>query len=148
MKRIYLLLTVLLVSLFAFSTMLYAHCQMPCGIYDDEMRINTINEHIATIEKAMIQINDLEKSGLTGHSNQLIRWVMSKDDHAGEIQEIVSQYFMAQRIKFDAKEYNEKLSILHHMLVYAMKCKQTIDLKNVEVLRNLVIEFKDLYFKK
>jgi nickel superoxide dismutase len=148
MKRVYLPLIVLLISLFAFSTVLYAHCQMPCGIYDDEMRINMINEHIATIEKAMNQINDLEKAGLTGHSNQLIRWVMTKDEHAVEIQEIVSQYFMAQRIKFDTKEYNEKLSVLHHMLVYAMKCKQTNDLKNVEALRNLVTEFKDLYFKK
>ncbi len=26
-----------------------AHCEIPCGIYDDEMRINMIAEHITTI---------------------------------------------------------------------------------------------------
>jgi nickel superoxide dismutase len=28
-------------------------CEIPCGIYDDEMRINMIAEHITTIEKSV-----------------------------------------------------------------------------------------------
>jgi nickel superoxide dismutase len=104
-------------------------------------------EHTATIEKSMIQIIELEK-GEPFNSNQLIRWVMNKERHADELQEIVTQYFMTQRISLDAKEYDKKIGILHQMLIYSMKCKQTTDLSHVEKLRMLIKEFQDLYFKK
>ncbi len=148
MKRVSLKLSVLLACLFMYSAMAHAHCEIPCGIYDDEMRVKMISEHIQTIEKSINQINQLEKAGMIGHSNQLVRWIMNKEEHANKLQEIVTQYFMTQRIKFDTKDYDKKLSILHHMLVYAMKCKQTTDLENTEALKKLVKEFSDIYFKK
>jgi len=148
MKKISLNLTVLLASLLLYSGIIYAHCEIPCGIYDDEMRVKMISEHIQTIEKSMNEINELEKAGLSHHSNQLVRWIMNKEDHANELQEIVTQYFMTQRIKFDTKDYDKKLGMLHQMLVYAMKCKQTTDLENVEALKKLIKEFSDIYFKK
>lgn len=125
----------------------FSHCQMPCGIYDDEMRIGMINEHIATIEKSMNQIKELEKEGNQNY-NQLVRWIVTKENHASEIQEIVSQYFMTQRIKADTKDYEKKLGLLHQMLVYSMKCKQTTDLAHVKRLKDLVKEFQGLYFEK
>jgi nickel superoxide dismutase len=148
MRRAYIQLAVLFAYFFIFSTMLHAHCEIPCGIYDDEMRVQMINEHIQTIEKSVTAINELEQAGLSHHSNQLVRWIMNKEDHANQLQEIVTQYFMTQRIKFDTKDYDKKLNILHHMLVYAMKCKQTTDLENVEALKKLVKEFSDIYFEK
>ena len=148
MKRVSFPMTVLLSCLFLYSGIVYAHCEIPCGIYDDEMRVKMISEEIQTIEKSMNQINDLEKAGLANHSNQLVRWIMNKEDHANKLQEVVTQYFMTQRIKFDTKDYDKKLGILHRMLVYAMKCKQTTDLENVEALKKLVKEFSDIYFKK
>ncbi|MFB0533245.1 MAG: superoxide dismutase [Ni], partial [Desulfatiglandales bacterium] len=69
-----------------------------------------------------------------------------KEEHATKIQHIVSQYFMTQRIKPDAKNYSEKLAVLHKMLVYAMKCKQTTDLTHIATLRSLLKEFETLYF--
>jgi len=148
MKRVSFQLTVLLASLFLYSGIIYAHCEIPCGIYDDEMRVKMISEHIQTIEKSMNEIEKLENSGLSHHSNQLVRWIMNKEDHANQLQEIVTQYFMTQRIKFDTKDYDKKLGILHQMLVYAMKCKQTTDLENIEALKKLNKEFSDIYFKK
>ena len=62
-----------------------------------------------------------------GDCNQRVRWVMNKEYHAKELQHIVSQYFMTQRIKLDTEKYSQKLGVLHKMLVCAMKCKQTID---------------------
>jgi hypothetical protein len=35
------------------------HCQVPCGIFDDPMRVKIIKEDAATIRKAMVQINEL-----------------------------------------------------------------------------------------
>jgi nickel superoxide dismutase len=132
-------------SLFLYVNNAAAHCEIPCGIYDDEMRINMVLEHIATIEKSMNQIMDIEKEE-HHNSNQLVRWVMNKERHADELQEIVTQYFMTQRIKLDAKDYDKKLGVLHQMLIYSMKCKQTTDLINVTKLRRLVKEFQALYF--
>ena len=122
-----------------------AHCEIPCGIYDDEMRFNMMAEHITTIEKSIKQIIELE-TGKPIKYNQLIRWVMNKEHHANKLQEIMTQYFMTQRIKFDTENYTEKLIILHKMLVYAMKCKQTTELSHIKTLRSLLKEFHDLYF--
>lgn len=122
-----------------------AHCEIPCGIYDDEARIGMLLEHVATIEKSMNQITTIEKNK-DHNANQLVRWVMNKEKHATELQEIVTQYFMTQRIKFDAKAYDKKLALLHQMLVYAMKCKQSTDLAHTAKLTGLIQEFKQLYF--
>ena len=122
-----------------------AHCEIPCGIYDDEMRVKMMTEHVTTIEKSMKQITTLGKTEPKDF-NQLIRWVSNKEHHATELQHIVSQYFMTQRIKPDTKDYARKVTLLHKMLVSAMKCKQTTDLDNVTMLRSLLKDFSSLYF--
>ncbi len=71
---------------------------------------------------------------------------MNKEHHANELQQIVAQYFMTQRIKFDTKNYAEKLTLLHKLLVYSMKCKQTTDLSHIATLRSVLKEFQGLYF--
>ncbi|NIW80233.1 MAG: superoxide dismutase, partial [Calditrichae bacterium] len=115
------------------ASSLYAHCEIPCGIYDDHMRIDMIKENIRTVEKSMNQISELSKENPNNY-NQLVRWIDNKEAHAIKIQEIVYQYFMTQRIKpadpqnMDAhKKYLNQLSLLHQMLVHAMKAKQTLD---------------------
>ena len=122
-----------------------AHCKIPCGIYDDQLRTQLIAEHATTIEKSMKQIMELGKANPVNY-NQLVRWVSNKEDHATEIQQIVSQYFLTQRIKPDQKQYSEKLMVLHKLLIAAMKCKQTTDLSHVNALRDHLKEFKLLYF--
>ncbi len=128
-----------------FSGTLVAHCEIPCGIYDDEARVEMILEHATTIEKSMREIKTLQKEDST-NANQLIRWVMNKEHHADEVQEIVSQYFMTQRIKPGVENYEKKISTLHQLLITAMKCKQTTDEANVAELRKLAKEFHTLYF--
>ena len=144
MEKVYVSLAVCL-ALLGVAVNASAHCEIPCGIYNDEMRIEMITEHIATIEKSMRQIMELEKKG-HHHYNQLVRWIINKENHANEIQHIVTQYFMTQRIKLDAKKYGEKLGLLHQMLLYSMKCKQTTDLANAGKLREVVNAFRTLYF--
>lgn len=119
-----------------------AHCEIPCGIYTDDMRIDMIEEHCKTIEKSMGQIS----AGADGNQNQLVRWVANKEDHANQVQHIVAQYFMTQRIKPDADNYDKKISLLHQMLIAAMKCKQTTDTSHVATLRELSAAFAALYF--
>ena len=131
--------------------MVYSHCQIPCGIYDDSARFEMVAEHITTIEKSMKQIAELSKQ-VRPDMNQIVRWVQNKEKHADELSGIVTYYFMAQRVKPVEKaegkayeEYVKKLTLLHQMLVYSMKAKQTTDLSNVEKLRTLLAEFQTAY---
>ena len=131
--------------LFITAANVAAHCEIPCGIYDDELRTNLIFEHTVTIEKSINKIAELSNQNPVNY-NQLIRWVSNKEEHAALIQHTVSQYFMTQRIRPDSEKYIDKLSVLHKMLLAAMKCKQSIDLANVLTLRSLLKEFEILYF--
>jgi len=143
---------VVFVSMVVFVSIVYSHCQIPCGIYDDPARFDELSEHILTIEKSMLQITELSKEDKPD-MNQLVRWIQNKDEHADQLSHIVTYYFMAQRVKpverTDGKKYNEyveKLTLLHEMLVYSMKAKQTTDLANVEKLRSSLSKFHKAYF--
>ena len=131
-----------------------AHCEIPCGIYDDETRVKLLAEHVMTIEKSMRRINQLA-ADTTIDYNQLVRWIDNKEDHANKFQEIVTQYFMTQRVKpvdpTDTAKYNAyvaQTTVLHEMLVVAMKCKQTTDLAHPAKLTELIEKFRGLYFKE
>ena len=146
-----------IVSLLGFMLMsqfVFSHCQVPCGIYDDQMRIKMIAEHITTIEKAMKQVIALSKEAKPNY-NQIVRWVVNKEKHAEELSDIVTYYFMTQRLKpvpkTDARHYanyQRQLELLHHLLFYTMKAKQTTDLENIEKLRVLLKKFEEAYFGK
>ena len=130
-----------------------AHCQIPCGIYDDELRVQLIEEHIGTVEKSMKQIVALAAEEDEDY-NQIVRWVGNKEEHAQEIQDIVTAYFMAQRIKPPkdhsdenaVHEYMHKLALLHGIQIHAMKAKQGTDLDQIEKLRKLTAKFRTAYF--
>ena len=81
------------VFILALSSNLYGHCQVPCGIYDDAVRIVQIEEDIATIRKSMSMIKGLSGKSDAQSLNQMIRWVNTKEDHATKIQDTVSSYF-------------------------------------------------------
>lgn len=143
----------MVMALFLVNNRAFAHCEVPCGIYDDSVRISLIKEHITTVEKSMKLILELSKEASPNY-NQLVRWVMNKEEHASKIQEIVSQYFLHQRIKLtdpaDKEKYQKyltELELLHKLLVYSMKTKQSTDMANIEHLRKTVVAFEKSYFK-
>ncbi len=141
-----------LVALFGGGRIALSHCEIPCGIYDDQARIASMLEAMTTVEKSMkqiVEISAMEKPD----QNQLIRWVMNKEEHAGRIQEIVAQYWLTQRIKVPAAgdekataKYLRQLALLHQVIVKAMKMKQTTDVAHVADARRLVDDFATTYF--
>ena len=102
----------------------------------------------------MITIDKLSNSDEVNY-NQIVRWVVNKEEHANKIQEIVSQYFLHQRIKpvdstnkMEYEKYLNQLSKLHEILVFSMKSKQSTDINIIDNLRNAVNNFSGLYFHK
>lgn len=154
MKKIRLsLFTALLAGIFVSSSFqAKAHCEIPCGIYGDSLRVALLYEHIQTIEKSMKMINELSEKEKPDY-NQLVRWVTNKEEHAQKIQEIVSQYFLHQRVKPTSadneeayRKYIKQLTSLHEVLVFAMKSKQSTDLTIIDTMREKVHVFEHAYF--
>ena len=129
-----------------FNITLFAHCQIPCGIYSDAMQIIQIKEDLQTIEKSNIMIKKLSGKSDSKSLNQINRWISSKEEHAQNIQNIISQYFLTQRIKQSSKNYEDELITLHQLLISAMKCKQGVDKENVKRSNELVDSFSEFYF--
>lgn len=147
------LICLLIVMHATINLQLFAHCQIPCGIYDDPLRISLMLEHVLTIEKSMKEIEKLS-SQEKPEWNQLVRWIQNKESHADQLTEIVTYYFMAQRIKpvgeknsKDYQKYLDELKILHEIIIIAMKTKQTVDLNLCYQLHVLIDRFKNSYFE-
>ena len=148
-----LLFVALLFSGILYSNQVDAHCEVPCGIYNDEIRIALLYEHFTTIEKAMTKITELGSAEDINY-NQLIRWTVTKEEHAKEIQHVVTQYFITQRVKLpesmegeDYEKYQKQLASLHQLIVYAMKAKQTTDVSFIEKGRASLAAFEEVYFE-
>lgn len=153
MKKQIFIAVVLLTGIFA-SNNSFAHCEVPCGIYNDHLRVKQLYEHFTTIEKSMNQIEALQAKEDKNY-NQIVRWVTTKEDHAKKVQHIVEQYFMHQRIKMKDKsngeaydKYVKQITLAHKLVVYAMKTKQTTDQKYVKKLRDTLEAFEKAYFSE
>ena len=94
----------------------------------------------------MNKIINLSESSDSTSKNQLIRWVITKDEHAHQIQKILSNYFLSQRIKGSNSKYTDQIILLQKLLVAAMKCKQTVDTNNVKLGQDLIDQFVEIYF--
>ena len=118
-----------------------AHCQVPCGIYDDAARIARLREDAATIEKAVRFIRELSGQRDPQALNQATRWILTKEQHASHIIEVVSTYFLTQKVKPAApgsdgyEAYLKTLADHHAVMVAAMKTKQHADPSYVARLR-------------
>jgi nickel superoxide dismutase len=107
-----------------------AHCQVPCGIYDESARITQMHEDAATVAKAVKLMNELAAKDDAQSKQQFVRWTNTKEQHAERIIRTVCDYFLAQKIKpitADAEGYDAYLKRLadhHAVMVAAMKAKQ------------------------
>merc|ERR1712071_234164 len=109
----------------------------------DPKLVADVKEAIATIKKAMVQINELSATMNALNINQMTRWVNTKEEHCGKIISLMSEYCLCQRVKptSDPKtpfksdqEYIEALQAHHRVMQAAMKCKQTVDPANADAL--------------
>ena len=152
MLRMRVALLVSILCVFFAPTVASAHCQIPCGIYDDGARVDGLLEDAATIRKAMTQIHALTKSPDALSENQRTRWVLAKDTHAAYVIEVVSQYFLTQKTRVPAsdeaaakRDYRDRLEACHRVLHFAMKTRQTVDEAHVDALVRGIETLRTLY---
>ena len=137
----------LTISFLFLTSVAFSHCQVPCGVYGDPARFTQMLEDQTTIAKAFSQIHELAGKKDAQSANQLSRWVTTKEDHANKIQKIIAEYFLTQRIKSSASNYDELLKGAHSVMVAAMKCKQSADAKTADALKSAIEAFQKAYEK-
>ena len=135
-------LTVFILGLPKFS---YAHCQIPCGIYNDYARVQSMLEDAATIETSIKLIIELSGKSDAQSQNQLVRWVMNKEKHAQNIISTISDYFLTQRVKPNQKDYAERLIKHHAVIISAMEAKQNTDMKYAKALKDSIAALSPYY---
>ena len=115
----------------------FGHCQIPCGIYEDAVRVYQIKEDFNTIKKAMYNIKDLQKKENALSLNQSIRWINTKEEHAKNIQDRVSQYFLIQRIK----TYRRQIKFVLYTNQYRQK-----KLKHYNLSEKIAVPFYSIQY--
>ncbi len=121
-----------------------AHCQVPCGIFDEDARIKALYEDATTIDKAMKRMNELAGEDDAQSQQQFVRWTHAKEEHASRVIAVTSEYFLTQKLKPVAKgaegyeTYLNTLALHHELLVAAMKSKQTTDVAAAARLRDAI----------
>jgi len=122
-----------------------AHCQIPCGIYDDHARVQSMLEDAATVEKSAKLIAELAGKSDAQSQNQLVRWVMNKEAHAQKIISTICDYFLTQRVKPGQEDYSERLAKHHAVIIAAMKAKQNAAGENAKTLKESIEALSSYY---
>lgn len=117
-----------LITIASYQASLNAHCQMPCGIYHDEMVFDQIDQFVETTAKGLTMLTDNEFKNVQDH-NEFVRWVIQKEKSSDEIAQIFCTYFLQQKIKPGEEDTSKRVLSVHKLLFLLVKLKQTVDLK-------------------
>lgn len=128
----------------------YAHCDIPCGIYDP----HTAQMAAHTVIRMVNLINELPK--LTPDStpeerrqtiHKLERYTSVKEEHAEivkkEIRILWGDYFKPEHVK----EYPELHELVWKVMKLASKAKQEINLETSKELLENVQKIADIFWK-
>ena len=110
---------------------LEAHCQMPCGIYHDDMVYDLIDQYVETMIKANTIINQT-KFETVRQKNEFIRWVMEKEKESTDVAQLITTFFLQQKIKTGESDTAKRLESAHKLLALLVSIKQNTDVKIVE----------------
>lgn len=129
---------------FAYSGSLSAHCQMPCGIYHDDMVFDQIDQYIETMYKCISVLNE-NKFANVRDKNEFIRWVCQKEKASDEAANIITTFFLQQKIKPGEDDTVKRITSAHKLLFLLVTIKQNVDLKFVEEFANEWEKFKLMF---
>jgi nickel superoxide dismutase len=125
------------------ATTVYAHCDVPCGIYDPhqaELAARTVARMVELI--GQIPVGSMELAD----RQKFVRCVTIKEQHAEivkhEIQVIWSDYFKPEHIE----RYPDLHDRTWKILKLASKNKQNIDAAAAAELEAAVKEFADIFW--
>ena len=119
----------------------YAHCDIPCGVYETDTMRNAAH----TCKVMVHKINELGDMSDTHHHNNYVRMVMVKEQHAETVKHQVrilwGDYFKPEHL--------EKFPDLHdkvwRILKQASVVKQSVSEQEAQTLIDQVLELSDMF---
>lgn len=123
----------------------YAHCDIPCGIYDPHMAQMAAH----TVVRMDMLIADLVKSNDMGPEsrNKMIRYTTVKEQHAEickhEVEVLWGDYFKPEH----ATANPELHDLVWNTLKLASKAKQSTEIKDAEALLESVQKVAEIFWK-
>jgi len=122
---------------FSFIKPVYAHCDLPCGVYDPAQ---------ARIEAESIKAI-LDKYGPDLHEEDKIRAIIIKEQRA----ELVKHHLWVLWTDYFKPEHLEKYPDLHEKFWMATKqagnCKKTTDSKEAQKLLDMIDEIAKIFWE-
>lgn len=136
-----------IISLFITQAQLTAHCQMPCGIYHDDMVYDQIDQYAETMYKAMSELNS-NKFETVKERAQFVRWVLAKEKQSCEAADLLTTYFLQQKIKPGEEDTKEKTLLAQKLLFLMVQIKQNTDIKLVYDFMDDWEKFKHMFHRE
>ena len=134
-------LTQRLVQVLAPTTVVSAHCDIPCGIYDPHGAVLAAQ----TVAKMVDLIGTLDGNS-PADRNKFVRCVTVKEQHAElvkhEVQVIWSDYFKPEHLAANPDLHTK----VWNLLKLAGKNKQNVDAEAAAQLQVAVKEFADIFW--
>jgi nickel superoxide dismutase len=127
----------------------YAHCDIPCGVYDPNMA--QMSTH--TIIRMTQLLNEVKRSasadgsGETKAEHDISRITRIKEKHC----DILEHELITLERDYFKPEYYEKFPDLKELFTSSFsltaKCRQGIDLKTTEDLLNKILVIAEIFYK-
>jgi nickel superoxide dismutase len=121
---------------FSFIKPVYAHCDLPCGVYDPAQ---------ARIEAESVHEIMKKYDGL--HDEDKVRAVVIKEQRA----ELVKRHLWVLWTDYFKPEHAEKYPKLHELFWYATKqagnCKKSVDPHEGQKLLDMIDEIADIFWE-
>lgn len=127
----------------------YAHCDVPCGIYDPksaQIAAATILKMTQKLQESQVPEGEhVENIMYTRHHNDVVRFIITKEEHA----RILKHELMTLWADYFKQEHLEKFPDLHEKFWKTMKltskAKQTVDDQIAQDLVKAVDEIADIF---
>lgn len=123
--------------LFKKPRLVYAHCDVPCGIYDP---------HGAQLA-ALTVIRMIDLIGASSDAHDIARCTTVKEEHAErckhEVRVIWGDYFKEEHFE----EYPHLNEIVHKIMTLGSRVKRTTERESAEELLEAVNDFAELFWK-
>lgn len=134
--------------LFAVSKILpaniaYAHCDIPCGIYDPHAA--QVGAH--TVIRMTQLLSELKREDETKAEHDIARLTHVKEDHGnmieGELETLENDYFKEEHFK----QHPELKKLIASATKLSAKTRQTIDVASAEELLEMVLKISEIFYK-
>ena len=125
------------------TSVAYAHCDIPCGIYDPHAM--QVGAH--TIIRMTQLLSDLKRENETRAEHDISRITHVKEEHGSLVEDelgtLENDYFKEEHFK----QYPELKELITSAVKLSVKTRQSIDMVSAEQLLETVLKISEIFYK-